>query len=88
LIKLLLIVICPVRAPAVVGLNCSCNARVCPGFSVTGKLPPTIVKPAPAIAAEFTVTAVVPLDERVSVCVVGVLTATLPKLTPVLPIVN
>src|ERR1700722_16199612 len=62
LIELLLIVICPLKAPAVVGSNCSCNVKVCVGFSVTGKLPPTMVNPAPVIVAEFTVTGVVPVD--------------------------
>ena len=50
------------------------------GFSVTGKLPPIMVKPAPVTAAEFTVTAVVPVDVSVNACVVAVFTATLPKL--------
>ena len=79
LVELLLTVICPVRAPAVVGLNCSCSVRVCVGFSVTGKPPPTMVKPAPVIEAEFTVTGVVPVDVKVNVCVVAVFTAMLPK---------
>src|SRR5271170_8500073 len=79
-VELLLIVICPVNAPAVVGSNCSCSVRVCVGFSVTGKLPPTIVKPAPVIAAELTVTGVVPDDVSVNDCVVAVFTVTLPKL--------
>jgi hypothetical protein len=38
------------------------------------------VKPAPVIAAEFTVTGEVPVDVSVNVCVVPVFTATLPKL--------
>jgi hypothetical protein len=50
------------------------------GFSVTGRLPPTIAKPAPVIAAEFTVTGDVPVDVNVNDCVVGVFTVTLPKL--------
>jgi hypothetical protein len=49
------------------------------GFSVTGKLPPTIVKPTPETAAEFTVTGDVPLDVRVNDCVVAVFKVTLPK---------
>jgi hypothetical protein len=40
-----------------------------------------MVKPAPVIAAEFTVTGVVPDDVRVNDCVVAVFTVTLPKLT-------
>jgi hypothetical protein len=78
--ELLLIASCPFADPAVAGRNCTCNVIDCVGFSVTGKLPPTIVKPAPVIAAEFTVTGDVPVDVSVSDCVVAVLTVTLPKL--------
>ena len=88
LVELLLIVICPVWAPAVAGSNCSCRVRICVGFSVTGKLPPRIIKPAPPITAEFTVTAVVPVDVSVNDCVIAVFTATLPKLTLAVLIVN
>jgi hypothetical protein len=52
----------------------------CVGFNVTGKPPPTSVKPEPAIAAELTVTGEVPVDVSVSDCIVDVLTVTLPKL--------
>jgi hypothetical protein len=48
-------------------LNCSGSTSVCVGFSVTGKLPPTMVKPAPATDPEFTVTGVVPDDVMVKV---------------------
>ena len=78
--ELLLIVICPDAATAVVGLNCTCSVTACVGFSVTGRLPPKIVKPAPVIEAEFTVTAEVPVDISVSGNVVDVFTVTLPKL--------
>jgi hypothetical protein len=47
---------------------------------VTGKLPPTIVKPVPVIAAELTVTGAVPVDVSVNDCVVAVFTVALPKL--------
>ena len=47
---------------------------------VSGKVAPETEKPAPLIVAELIVTAVLPVDERVIVCEVGVLTATLPKL--------
>ena len=67
-------------APAAVGKNCTCNVIDCVGFNVVGKLPPTIVKPAPLIAAEFTVTGEVPVDVNVNDCVVAVFTVTLPKL--------
>ena len=86
--ELLLIVICPFADPAVVGRNCTCNVIDCVGLNVVGRLPPTIVKPAPVIEAEFTVTGDVPVDVSVSDCVVAVLTVTLPKLRLAALIVN
>jgi hypothetical protein len=80
LVELLLIVICPLAAPVAVGLNCTCSVIDWVGLSVTGKLPPTIVKPVPVIAAELTVTGDVPFDVSVKDCVVAVLTVTRPKL--------
>jgi hypothetical protein len=71
-----------------VGRNCTCNVTVWVGFSVTGKLPPTIVKPVPVIAAELTVTGAVPVDVSVSDCVVAVFTVTLPKLKVAVLTVN
>lgn len=50
---------------------------------MTGKLPPTRVKPAPVIEAAFTVTDDVPEEVSVNDCVVAVFTATLPKLSVV-----
>jgi hypothetical protein len=50
------------------------------GFSVTGRLPPTIVKPFPVATAEFTITGPVPVDVSVKLCVVALFTVTLPKL--------
>ena len=76
----LLIVICPLAAPVTAGLNCTCNVTAWAGFSVTGTLPPTIVKPAPVMVAEFTVTGAVPVDVNVNDCVVDVFTVTFPKL--------
>jgi hypothetical protein len=76
----LLIVICPLASPAAVGRYCTCSVIDCVGFSVTGKLPPAIAKPAPVIAAEFTVTGEVPVEVSVNDWVVAVLTVTLPKL--------
>jgi len=67
-------------APADVGRNCTCSVIDCVGFSVTGTLPPTIVKPAPVMAAELTVTGAVPVEVSVNDCVVAVFTVTLPKL--------
>jgi hypothetical protein len=64
----------------VVGSNCSFSVAVWLGFNVVGKLPPTMVKPAPVIVAEFAVTGVVPVEVKVNDCVVAVFTVTLPKL--------
>jgi hypothetical protein len=74
--------------PAAIGKNCTCSVIDCVGFSVTGKLPPTIVKPVPVIAAELTVTGDVPLDVSVNDWVVAVFTVTLPKLKVAALIVN
>ena len=76
----LLIVICPLAVPVDVGRNCTCSVSDCVGFSVVGTLPPTIVKPAPVIVAEFTVTGAVPVEVSVNDWVVAVFTVTLPKL--------
>jgi hypothetical protein len=76
----LLIVICPLAVPVDVGRNCTCHVTSWPGFSVTGRLPPTSAKPAPVIVAEFTVTGAVPVDVSVNDCVVDVFTVTFPKL--------
>ena len=64
--ELLLIESCPVAAPVAVGPNCTCRVIDCVGFSVTGRVPPTMVKPAPVIAAEFTVTGDVPVEVNVN----------------------
>ncbi len=88
LVELLLIVSWPLSAPAEVGSNCNFTVRVWLGFSVTGKLPPTMVKAAPVIIAEFTVTGVVPVEVRVKDAVVAVFTVTLPKLRLVALTVN
>ncbi len=48
-------------------------------FSVRGKVAPETVKPLPLTAAALTVTAAVPVEDRVRVCVVAVFTFTLPK---------
>jgi hypothetical protein len=86
--ELLLIESCPVAVPVAVGPNCTCRVADCVGFSVTGKLPATMAKPAPEIAAEVTVTGDVPVDVSVNDCVVEVLTVTLPKLKLAALIVN
>lgn len=86
--ELLLIATCPLTAPGNIGLNCTTTVADWVGFSVAGKLPPTIVKPEPVIAAEFTVTGDVPVDVSVKDCVVAVFTVTLPKLRLAALIVN
>ena len=79
-VESLLMLSCPVTAPVAVGANWTCSARVWFGFSVAGKVPPTIVKPAPVIAAELTVTADVPEEVSVNDRVFAVFTVSLPKL--------
>ena len=77
--ELLVRVTCPVTEPAAVGSYCTVSVAVWLEVSVSGKLAPEIVKPLPVTVAALTVTDVVPVDESVKVCVVGVLTATLPN---------
>ena len=76
---LLLMVIDPLAAPAVVGSNFTVSVTVCPGFSVAGKVPPVTVKPVPESVAELIVSADVPDDVSVTVCVVDVFTVTSPN---------
>jgi hypothetical protein len=52
-------------------LNFTCSVTVCFGFKVTGKLLPETEKPAPEIVAEFTVTAEVPVEVKVTLRVPG-----------------
>ena len=79
-VELLLMVIFPLAAPVVVGSNWTCSVTDWFAFSVTGKLAATIVKPVPVIAAEFTVTADVPVEVSVNGSVFAVFTVSLPKL--------
>jgi hypothetical protein len=65
-LELLLIVTWPLSVPVVVGSNCTCSVTECVGVNVTGRLPPTIAKPAPVIAAELTITGDVPVDIKVN----------------------
>jgi hypothetical protein len=88
LAELLLMVSCPVAAPAAVGRNFTCKVTDWFGLSVTGKLPATRLKPVPAIEAEFTVTAAVPDDVSVSESVAEEFTLTLPKLRVAALVVN
>jgi hypothetical protein len=84
----LFIVRFPVADPAVVGLNWTCSVVDWFGFNVIGKLPPTMVKPAPVIETVFTVTGAVPDDVSVNDRVAEEFTDTLPKLRLVAPSVN
>lgn len=49
------------------------------GFKVSGNVAPETVNPVPATVAALTVTAEVPVEDKVSVCVVAVFTLTLPN---------
>ena len=79
--ELLATVIWPAAAPVAVGSNTILSVAVWLGFKVNGKVNPEMVKPVPLTVAPFMVSAKVPLDERISVCVAGVLITTSPKPT-------
>lgn len=70
---------CPDAAPALVGSNCTLRVAVWPGFRVTGKFIPDIENPEPLKVAELTVTEAVPVEVRVTDCVVGVPMTVLPN---------
>lgn len=70
---------CPVIEPTAVGSNVSVTVTVCPGLSVAGRLTGEVEKPLPVTARDVTVTAPVPLEVRVTVCVVGVFSVTGPN---------
>lgn len=65
--------------PAAVGSNVRVNVSTWPGFKVAGRVTADAENPLPVTATEFTVTAAVPLEVRVSVCEVGVFTTTAPN---------
>jgi hypothetical protein len=69
----------PVIDPAVVGSNVKVTLIAWFGLRVSGKLIDDIEKPVPETAMELTVTAAVPLEVKVTICVVGVLTTMLPN---------
>jgi len=73
----------PVSAPAAVGSNCTVSVAVEFGVRVSGKVAPETVKPGPATVPAVMVTATVPVEDRVTVCVVAVFTFTVPN--PMLP---
>jgi hypothetical protein len=65
--ELLLIISWPLAEPVAAGLNCTWSVIDCVGFSVTGRLPPVTVKPAPEIVAELIVSGAFPEEVSVSV---------------------
>jgi hypothetical protein len=78
--ELLVRVSWPVADPAAVGSNCTVSVAVgLDELRVSGKVTPEMVKPAPVMLAELTVTDAVPVEVKVRVCVVAVPTETLPK---------
>jgi hypothetical protein len=79
-VELLLMVRLPVADPVAVGLNWTCTVIDWLGFNVAGSVAPTMLKAAPEMDAEFTVTGDVPEEVRVTDCVAEELTVTLPKL--------
>jgi hypothetical protein len=79
--ELLLMVSWPVAAPTAVGLNCIFSTASSPGSSVVGSVGPDNVKPEPVSVVALIVTGAVPVEDKVTGCVVGVLTTTSPKAT-------
>lgn len=77
--ELLAIVSWPVAEPVVVGSNVSVTFNDWPGLRVAGTLTDAIEKPLPVTEIEFTVTAAVPVDVSVTVCVVALFTMTAPN---------
>ena len=61
------------------GSNWTVSTDACPGFRVTGKLPPATEKPVPDAVAAVIVTAAVPFDVTVTDFVIAVPTETLPN---------
>ena len=74
---MLVAVTLPVTAPAVVGANTTLPAAVADGASVSGKVNPVTVKPAPFAVNCETVRLAVPLLRSVRVCVLVVPVVTL-----------
>lgn len=78
-VEVLLIASVPVAVPLAVGLKVTLIDAVWPGCNVAGKELPVIANSAPVSVAEFTVTALVPADVNVTVCVADESTSTVPK---------
>jgi|KBSMisStaDraftv2_1062788.scaffolds.fasta_scaffold00090_20 hypothetical protein len=79
LLELLPIAICPEKFPLAVGVNCTLNTAVCPGFKVIGTVKPELANPAPVIATELIVTGDVPEEVSVIDCSAGELISTVPN---------
>jgi hypothetical protein len=77
--ELLVTVNCPVVEPTIAGINSTFNVAVCPGFKVTGKLRPEIVKPLPLSVTASIVTGVDPEEVKTIDCVAELFTARAPK---------
>jgi hypothetical protein len=69
----------PVVAPVTVGSKVNDTASVWPGLSVAGRVTGESEKPLPVTAMALTVTAAVPLEVNVTLCVVELFTTTAPK---------
>ena len=83
LLLLLGIVNLPVAVPPTVGSNVTLRTVDCPGFSVTGKVEPVKVNPAPVIAGALMVSGWAPVELKVRVFVEGLVVPTLPNDTEV-----
>ena len=70
----------PVAVPVTVGLNVTWIVMAMFGLSVTGKVAPEKVNPAPARLAALTVTGPVPVEVSVTGSVTAVPTGSFPKL--------
>ncbi len=77
--ELLAIARVPVAVPAAAGSNCTVTVVDCPGFSVVGRPPLVIEKPAPVTVAPLSVTAAVPVEFSVTLFVAAVLIVCVPK---------
>jgi hypothetical protein len=64
-----------------VGSNCKVIVAVWLGFRVSGKLAPDAANPLPVSDEALIVTAALPVDDKVIVCVAGILRTTSPKST-------
>lgn len=79
--ELVVIVRLPVAAPALVGSNRMFSVAVWPCFNVAGMVTPDMVKPVPVRVVALIVTGAVPVEVKVTDCVAGVFSVTLPKAT-------